>query len=134
MEGSVPPTSGFGDRRSPLSYTRIYTALKDGTLRVGSGFPGACLWASPKLYDHGFTAGALFFPDGYSYSLPFLPHGGCDPPARIVGWLCRAAYSVIAIYAYSQMYPLYVLIFFLAAFVILELSKPFSLAALAAEG
>ncbi len=23
VEGSVPPTSGFGDRRSPLSYTRI---------------------------------------------------------------------------------------------------------------
>lgn len=31
--------------------------LFDGTIRVGSGFPGAC-----------------------------LPHGGCDPPARIVGW------------------------------------------------
>lgn len=54
-------------------------------LRVGSGFPGACLWSSPKLYDHGFTAGALFFPDGYSYSLPVLPHGGCGPPALIVG-------------------------------------------------
>lgn len=44
------------------------------------------MWSSPKLYDHGFTAGALFFPDGYSYSLPVLPHGGRDPPARIVGW------------------------------------------------
>ena len=54
-------------------------------LRVGSGFPGACLWSSPKLYDHGFTAGALFFPDGYSYSLPVLPHGRCDLPALIVG-------------------------------------------------
>ena len=61
--------------------------LFDGMLRVGSGFPGACLWSSPKLYDHGFTAGALFFPYGYSYSLPVLPHGGCDPPARIVGWI-----------------------------------------------
>ena len=59
---------------------------------------------------------------------------GATSRPGFVGWLCRAAYSVIAIYAYSQMYPLYVLIFFLAAFVILELSKPFSLAALAAEG
>ena len=63
----------------------IYTALKDGMLRVGSGFPGACLWSSPKLYDHGFTAGALFFPDGYSYSLPVLPHERCDPPALMYG-------------------------------------------------
>lgn len=46
VEGSVPPTSGFGIRRSPLSYTRIYTALKDGMLRVGSGFPGA--WSSGR--------------------------------------------------------------------------------------
>ena len=27
VEGSVPPTSGFGDRRSPLSYTRICALL-----------------------------------------------------------------------------------------------------------
>ena len=37
-----------------------------GFLRLSAGL----LWASPKLYAHGFTAGALFFPDGYSYSLP----------------------------------------------------------------
>ena len=43
------------------------------------------MWSSPKLYDHGFTAGALFFPDSYSYSLPVLPHGRCDLPALIVG-------------------------------------------------
>lgn len=71
-------------RNPPRPMVHIYRHL-DGMLRVGSGFPGACLWSSPKLYDHGFTVGALFFPDGYSYSLPVLPHRGCDPPARTVG-------------------------------------------------
>ena len=40
MEGSVPPTSGFGDRRSPLSYTRIYSRGN----RLSCGLVQAVRW------------------------------------------------------------------------------------------